>query len=118
MAERTKIIRMLQLMRHLSGNTSSTVNELAKSLHLSYRTIYRYIDDFKPAGFAVNKISSTIYSMPPLESMEGFDISQLIYFTEEEAYIVNSLIDSLSDDNALKNGLNLQSFITNIWKAL
>lgn len=105
MAERTKIIRMLQLMRLLSGNTSHTVNEFAKSLHLSYRSIYRYIDDFKAAGFAVNKISSTIYSMPPLEDMEDFDISQLIYFTEEEAYIVNSLIDSLSDDNALKNGL-------------
>lgn len=105
MADKTRIIRMLQLMKYLSGNTSHTVDELAGRLHTSNRSVYRYMDNFKEAGFAVNKICSSIYCMPSIESLEGFDISKLVYFTEEEAYIVNSLIDSLSDDNALKNGL-------------
>jgi len=105
MAEKTRIIRMLQLMKYLSGNTMRTVDELAERLQLSCRSIYRYMDDFKEAGFAVNKIVSGIYSMPAIECLEGFDLSKLVYFTEEEAYLVNSLIDSLTDDNALKNGL-------------
>lgn len=96
---------MLQLMKYLTGNSSHTVEELAERLHISYRSIYRYMTNFKEAGFAVNKVCSSIYSMPVIESLEGFDISKLVHFTEEEAYIINSLIDSLSDDNALKNGL-------------
>jgi len=105
MADKTRIIRMIQLMKYLSGNTSRTVDELAEKLHISYRSIYRYMDNFKEAGFAVNKINSGVYSMPAMESLEGFDLSKLVYFTEEEAYLANSLIDSLTDDNALKNGL-------------
>lgn len=105
MTEKSRIVRMLQLMKYLSGNNSHTVEELADKLHISYRSIYRYMDNFKEAGFAVNKVCSSIYSMPVIESLKGFDISKLIHFTEEEAYIINSLIDSLSDDNALKNGL-------------
>lgn len=96
---------MLQLMKYLSGNTSHTIEALAEKLHISPRSIYRYMDNFKEAGFAVNKVCSSIYSMPVIERMKGFDISKLVHFTEEEAYIINSLIDSLSDDNALKNGL-------------
>ena len=105
MADNTRIVRMLQLMKYLSDNTSHTVDEIADNLHISCRSVYRYMGNFKEAGFAVNKICSGIYRMPKIENLEGFDISNLIFFTEEEAYIVNSLIDSLSDDNALKNGL-------------
>jgi len=104
-ADKTRITRMLQLMKYLSGNTSRTVDELADVLKISYRSIYRYMDNFKEAGFAVNKINSGVYSMPTIDSLEGFDLSKLVYFTEEEAYLANSLIDSLSDDNSLKNGL-------------
>lgn len=96
---------MLQLMRFLSGNTTDTVAELADRLHISHRSVYRYIDNFKEAGFAVNKISSCVYNMPVEKSIDGLDISKLVFFTEEEAYLVNSLLDSLTDDNALKSGL-------------
>lgn len=105
MAEKTKIIRMLQLMRYLLDNSRDTVDQIADKLHISSRSIYRYMDNFKEAGFVVNKMSSCIYSMPTIDNPIGLDLSKFVFFTEEEAFIVNSLIDSLSDDNALKNGL-------------
>lgn len=105
MAETIRIVRMLKLMANLSDNKTSTVADIANRLHISERSIYRYIDLFKTAGFAVNKLCSGVYSMPTISGVSNLDMKKLVYFTEEEAYLVNSLIDSLTEDNALKNGL-------------
>ena len=51
--DQPKISRMLRLIVLLSGNRIYTVDELAEELKTSQRTIYRYIDTFKEAGFAV-----------------------------------------------------------------
>jgi hypothetical protein len=42
------------------------------------------------------------------------DISQLIHFSDEEAYVVNSLIDGLSDDNLMKQMLRGASWPASI----
>ena len=42
-------------MKLLSGNVNYSVPELSDKLGMSVRTIYRYIDTFKAAGFAVAK---------------------------------------------------------------
>ena len=39
----------------LSGNFGYTVNEIAEKFNTTSRTIYRYIDTFKDAGFKVIK---------------------------------------------------------------
>ena len=72
---------------------------------MSERTIYRYIDTFKGAGFAVEKVHGNV---PRLVTMKRPypDLSKIVYFSEEEAYIVNRLIDSLDNTNALKQGLH------------
>jgi len=78
-----------------------SVDELAEKLDTSYRSIYRYIDTFKQSGFAVEKIHGNVYRI--LEMPSQFkDIASLVYFSEEEARIVNSLIDGLSETNSLK----------------
>lgn len=56
--DQPKIERMLRLMRLLAGNVNYSIDELAVKLDMSYRTIYRYIDTFKEAGFAVVKLSA------------------------------------------------------------
>ena len=51
--DQPKVERMLRLMMLLSGGVNYTIDELADKLETSYRSIYRYLDTFKAAGFVV-----------------------------------------------------------------
>ena len=112
MADQTSLERMLRLMKLLTGNVNYTVDELARRLGISYRSVYRYIDTFKEAGFSVEKVESGIYKMGVINRKLP-DFSKLVYFSEEEAYIVNSLIDSLTDDVSVK--LDLQRKLSSLY---
>ena len=101
--DQPKIERMLRLMKMLTANTSYSVDDLAERLDMSRRTIYRYIDTFREAGFVIKK--SDKYIRLDKESQHFKDISQLVHFTEEEAYILNSAIESLDPTNAIKQNL-------------
>lgn len=103
--DQPKIERLLRLMKLMSGPTYYTIVDLQDTLGMSERTIYRYIDTFKGAGFAVEKVRGNV---PRLVTMKRPypDLSKIVYFSEEEAYIVNRLIDSLDNTNALKQGLH------------
>lgn len=99
-----KIVRTLRCLALLSGNTIYTIDELAEKLGVSSRTIYRYIDTFKEAGFSVPRVREHEYHLESLG--DNFkDLSNVIYFSDEEAYIVNRLLDSLDSSNSLKAGL-------------
>lgn len=102
--DQPKVERMLRLMKYLSGNVNYTIAELSEKLGMSERTIYRYLDTFKEAGFVVTKLYGNIYKLGKMPR-NSVDIDKLIYFSEEEAYLVNSLIDSLVPSNALKSNL-------------
>ena len=102
--EQPKIERLLRLMKMMSGNTNFTVDELAERLGISYRSIYRYIDTFKESGFVVETLHSNVYKLGKMPK-SYVDLKRLIYFSEEEAYIINSLINSLDNTNALKANL-------------
>jgi predicted DNA-binding transcriptional regulator YafY len=102
--DQPKFERLLRLMRLLSGNVTYSIDELADKLEMSERTIYRYIDTFKAAGFAVEKLYGNIYRLTSLND-DTLDLSKLVYFSEEEAAIVNNMIDGLDNTNALKTGL-------------
>ena len=51
--DQPKVERMLRLMKLMSGEINYSIEELSEQLGLSGRTIYRYIDTFKQAGFVV-----------------------------------------------------------------
>lgn len=48
-----KIERTLHLMRLLSSNVNYTVETLSERVGVSVRTVFRYMDTFKTAGFVV-----------------------------------------------------------------
>ena len=110
--DQPKIERMLRLMKMLASNKNYTIDELAERLGISYRSIYRYLDTFKDSGFVVEKLHSNVYRLGKMP--KGYvDLKDLIYFSEEEAYIVNSLIDSLDSTNALK--INLKKKLSAVY---
>ena len=102
--DQPKIERMLRLMQLLSGNVYYTIEELGGKLGLSRRSLFRYFDTFKSAGFVVQHIGDGRYRMTTYNK-EYTDISQLVYFSEEEAIVVSHLIENLDAANALKSGL-------------
>ena len=102
--DQPKISRMLRLIVLLSGNRIYTVDELAEELKTSQRTIYRYIDTFKEAGFAVEKVDDYKYRLVSI-GKDIKDLHNIVYFSPEEAFIVNRLIDSLDPSNSLKREL-------------
>lgn len=101
--DQPKIERVLRLMMMLTANNRYTVDELAKRLQTSPRTIYRYIDTFKEAGFLISK-NGECFRIDK-RSKYFKDISQLVHFTEEEAYILNSAIESIDPTNTIKQNL-------------
>ena len=102
--EQPRVERTLRLMRLMSGNAYLTVEQLAKRLDTSTRSIYRYIDTFKTCGFAVEKIDESIYRLISMPS--GYkDLQKLVYFSEEEARVLTYLIESLDETNSLKSSL-------------
>lgn len=110
--DQPKVERLLRLMKLMTGNVNYTVNDLAERLGTTYRSIYRYIETFKDAGFVVHKLDGGVYKLGK-ESPYFKDISQLVHFTDEEAYIVNRLIDGLDDTNMLKQ--NLRKKLTSVY---
>ena len=102
--EQPRVERTLRLMRLMSGNAYLTVEQLARRLDTSTRSIYRYIDTFKTCGFAVEKIDESIYRLISMPS--GYkDLQKLVYFSEEEARVLTYLIESLDETNSLKSSL-------------
>lgn len=87
----------------LTANNSLTVDEIADKLAISSRSVYRYIDTFRDAGFVIKKTNNC----PKLDKSSPYfkDISELIHFTEEEAFILRSAIESIDENNLLKQNL-------------
>lgn len=102
--DQPKVERMLRLMQYLTGNVNYTLEEICQKLDMSRRTFFRYLDTFKSSGFAVQRIGEGRYRLATVRRSD-IDLSKIVYFTEEEAYVVNRLIDSLDNTNTMKQGL-------------
>jgi len=101
--DQPKLERLLRLMKLLTANNSLTVDEIAAKLAISQRSVYRYIDTFREAGFVIKKADNYI----KLDKSSPYfkDISELIHFTEEEAFILKSAIENIDENNLLKQNL-------------
>ena len=102
--DQTKIVKMLRLMKLLTGNVSRTIDQVAKEMSITPRTVYRYIEDIREAGFVVNKLYGNVYAMGKVGRGLS-DFNRLIYFTEEEAYITAKMIEGIDNNNVLKRDL-------------
>lgn len=114
--DQPKLERLLRLMKMLTANNAYTVDDLSDRLDMSVRTVYRYIDTFREAGFVIKKNGEHIHidqSSPYFK-----DISQLVHFTEEEAYILKSAIENIDENNLLKQNLKKKLYTVYDYKIL
>ena len=101
--DQPKLERLLRVMKMLTANNSLTVDEIAEQLSISPRSVYRYIDTFREAGFVIKKKNNCI----KLDKSSHYfkDISDLLHFSPEEAYILKEAIESIDENNVLKQNL-------------
>ena len=88
--EQPKMERLLNLISYLSGPVYYTYDQLCKKLEISRRSLFRYLDTFKQAGFIITKVNGNVPRLVKT-GRRGVDLDRLVCFSEEEAYLVNSL---------------------------
>ena len=103
MSDHPKLDRLLRLLILISSGFGSTVDELAEKLSTSKRTVYRYVDTLKNAGFIITRNEN--YIKVDKNSPYLRDISDLLHFTREEAWILNKAILALDDETFIKQSL-------------
>ncbi|MEI8085270.1 MAG: WYL domain-containing protein [Paludibacter sp.] len=114
--DQPKVERLLRLMQILTDNNSFSVSQISSKLKMSVRTIYRYIDTFREAGFVIKKEGQFIR----LDRTSSYfkDISQLVHFTEEESYILKCAIESIDENNLMKQNLKKKLYTVYDYKIL
>lgn len=93
--ELDKFGRQLRLISLLSRNTMYRVGEIGSKLGLSPRSVYRYIDFLRDAGFTV-VCNDGIYSIDP-SSPFIHDISECIRFTGRELDALGNILSKVDD---------------------
>jgi len=107
MSKQPKLQRTLELLLMLNCKYGRSLDYIAERLDVSPRTVYRYIGTIRSAGFVVSKKDSggtTYYSINKAKSNYK-DISELLHFSKEEAYILSKAIHTIDQENELKTNL-------------
>ena len=109
-----RIDRLLNLMWLLSSNVDYTIPELSERLDISKRSIFRYLDSFRKAHFAVVKKSPNTHKLLRMP-VKRIDLSELVHISEEEAHILHALLAALSGDSQVL--INLEQKISALFDA-
>lgn len=109
-----RIDRLLNLMCLLSSNVDYTIPELSERLDISKRSIFRYLDSFRKAHFAVIKKSPNTHKLLRMP-VRRIDLSELVHISEEEAHILHALLAALSGDSQVL--INLEQKISALFDA-
>lgn len=104
MNEQQKLGRLLEILMYLSSGIRRSVNEICDRFDISERTAFRYIQTFRDAGFIIPKPQNGLYQIDK-DSPYFREISELLHFSKEEAFILQRAIHSISDENLLKQKL-------------
>ncbi len=107
MSNQAKLQRSLELLMSLNCKYGISVNEIADRFQISERTVYRYIETIRNAGFVVDKKQSDgkLFYRINKEESQHRDISELLHFSKEEAYLLSRSIHSINEENELKINL-------------
>lgn len=103
MSDQAKFQKMLEVLLLLDCQYGRTITELSERFEISQRTVYRYLDTFKQVGFVIENTNG--YFKIDKENTTVQEISHLLHFSEEEAFILSKAIHSIEDTDELKSKL-------------
>jgi len=103
MSDQAKFQKMLEVLLLLDCQYGRTITEISERFEISQRTVYRYLDTFKQVGFVIENTNG--YFKIDKENTTVQEISHLLHFSEEEAFILSKAIHSIEDTNEFKSKL-------------
>ena len=98
----------------LSSNVDYTTPELADLLEITERSIYRYIRSFKDNGFVLEKRNPNIHKLLKMP-LEEIKLDELIQLSSEEAFILHTLLLSITGDSQMH--INLEQKLAALFDA-
>ena len=107
MSDQAKLQKMLEVLLMLHCKYGRTLQELTEEFNISERTVYRYMQTIRNAGFVIERNESMGRNYYRIDkNLSNYrDISELLHFTKEEAYILSRAIHSIDQENEIKNNL-------------
>jgi predicted DNA-binding transcriptional regulator YafY len=103
MTTQSRLETAIEILMYLSGSFGYALNEIMDKFSLPERTAYRYLQVIKNAGFVIDNANG-YYKVNKNEG-EGKSLSDLLHFSEEEAWMLSKAIHSIDDSNAIKDNL-------------
>ena len=103
MTGQPSVYRTFRIMYLLSSGVYRSVEDLMKDIDCSRSTVKRSISTLRKAGYNVECIDGRYRITHINPSLEEF--SQIVHFSEEEAYIIDMAIDSICPSNRMKGDL-------------
>lgn len=102
--DHSKLERMLRIIILLTSNRQYSIEDIAKRIFVTPRTVYRYIDTIKEVGFLVKKHNEKYYYIDR-NSNYFKDISDLVHFSAEESLLLRHAIDNIDENTQIKQNL-------------
>jgi|AntRauTorckE6833_2_1112554.scaffolds.fasta_scaffold08082_4 predicted DNA-binding transcriptional regulator YafY len=102
MRDQRKLLRLLQFLTSLSGGFGQSRQEIADRLEVSPRTVYRYLETIREAGFIIEH-KNGYYHIPKQNSNK--ELNNLLYFSSEESYVLQQAISYIDENSAIKQSL-------------
>jgi predicted DNA-binding transcriptional regulator YafY len=103
MEDHPKFERMLRILLMLSNGGRYSLNELSGRFGMSERSISRYLSTFRRTGFIIDCEDGSYCIRKMVKPFK--ELSDLLHFSEEEAYILSRAIHTIDDTNILKSNL-------------
>jgi len=123
MNEQATLVKALSMLALLSHHYGYSVRELAEKNECTERTVRRYLRTFREAGYVIGNRRG-LYHIDRERTRQrlGIDPGELLFFTREEAEILNAAISSIEASTDVRENLirRLYSFYDDeriIWKA-
>lgn len=98
-----KLRKMLEILIMLNSKYGRSKKSLAEHFDVSEKTIGRYIETFKDAGFIIDKVDE--YFKINKQETDYKDLSELLHFSEDESQILSKAIESIDATGDIKEQL-------------
>ncbi|MCK9269416.1 MAG: WYL domain-containing protein [Bacteroidales bacterium] len=102
-SDELQIERLLKILLRLSNGGKFTASELCNYYDISRRTFFRDTNTLRNVGFALEQKEG--YYWIDKNNSQSKNLFDLLYFTEEEAFIIRQAIHSIDETNVLKQNL-------------
>jgi len=123
MNEQTTLVKALEMLVLLSHHYGYSVRDLAERNECTERTVRRYLRTFREAGYVLGNRGG-LYHIDRNRTRQklGIDPGELLFFTKEEAQILNAAINTIEASTHVRENLirRLYSFYDDermAWKA-